>query len=108
MHHWLMSKWGSRLLTCAIAAQIAVPTTALVMAPHHYGFQMFSGLEWVNVTVHDDTGELIPVEPPAYTARFRGDVDWTQRLPELLCEEVDAAVTVTVERHRGTRSLECD
>jgi len=98
---------GTRLIAAVIAAQALVPALALLHAPHQYGFQMYSGLEWVEVRVTDAAGKELDANPVDYVARFRGDVDWTQDLPESLCQQVTAASIVTVTRHSDSRSVSC-
>ena len=98
---------GARLIVAVIAVQALVPALALLNAPHQYGFQMYSGLEWVEVRVTDAAGEEMEVDPVDHVARFRGDVIWTQELPESLCQRVTAASAVTVTRHSGSRSISC-
>ena len=76
-------------------------------APSQFGFQMFSGAGWTRVLVEDSSGRVQEHEVADYVAKARIDVDWTQRLPERICEVEADAVTVTVQRWRSERSLTC-
>ncbi len=98
-----------RRLTIAgvVALQLAIPVVALATAPSQFGFQMFSGAGWTEVVVEDSDGQVHDHEVAEYVAKARIDVDWTQRLPERICEVEADAVRVTVRRWRSERSLTC-
>ena len=97
------------LVIAVVAAQFCLPLIALVGSspPTRLGFQMYSGLGFLDITVEDangqdleyDLGDVLAVSP-------RIEVDWTQRLPEALCD-LPGAAKVSVERHDGARTMEC-
>jgi hypothetical protein len=95
------------LVLVVIAVQVIVPVIAYFHLPSQYGFQMFSGLGWTHVKVLDVKGRAMPVDVLRHVHNFRDDIDWTQRLPEYLCAHVPGAASVTVERHRGSRTVVC-
>ena len=96
-----------RWVAAIVGLQLAVPTVALLMAPSQFGFQMYSGAGWTKVQMEDARGTVRDLTVPSYVAKARIDVDWTQRLPERICEMEPDAVRVTVERWRTQRSLTC-
>lgn len=93
-----------------IGAQFCVPLVALVAStpPTRLGFQMYSGLGGVDITVVDKGGEeLEPDLGAVLVAPPRPEIDWTRRLPEALCE-VPGAARVTVARAgENSRTVEC-
>jgi hypothetical protein len=61
-----------------IALQIAVPTVALVLPPsQRFGFQMYSGLGGVAVSVTDDDGVERDLDSPEQlVGKLRPELDW--------------------------------
>ena len=90
-----------------VGVQVAVPAVALLMAPAQFGFQMYSGAGWTHVEMEDRQGNVRELKVASYVANGRGDLDWTQRLPERICVVESEAVVVRVERWRSERSLTC-
>jgi hypothetical protein len=96
------------VLCAVIVSQLLVPAIAYTHLPTQYGFQMFSGLGWTRVTVQDAGGTTLPVQSSRYTANFRDDINWVEHLPEVLCERLPDAATITVARFRHQREHRCD
>ena len=97
------------LVATVIAAQFCVPLVALLASapPTRLGFQMYSGLGGLEVTVEDEQGETLEYDPgDVLPVSPRIEIDWTRRLPEALCE-VTGAARVTVERPEATRTVAC-
>jgi hypothetical protein len=68
---------------------------------------MYSAQGSVEIVVEDAAGrEIDPVFSDHIAAMARPDLDWTQRLPERLCE-VPGAVTVTVRQSERSRTVTC-
>ena len=97
----------SRWLAAAILLQLSIPLFALANAPSQFGFQMYSGAGWTEVTVDHEDGSTRRPSVSDYVALNRIDVDWTQLLPEHICRVEPTAVAVTVERWRSSRRLQC-
>ncbi|KRE37059.1 hypothetical protein ASG73_12200 [Janibacter sp. Soil728] len=92
-----------------IAAQFCVPLIALVASepPTRLGFQMYSGLGSLDVTVEDEHGQDVEYDPAeVFAVSPRVEIDWTRRLPERLCA-IPGAAQVTVERPDGLRTVRC-
>lgn len=96
-----------RWVAVAVGLQLAIPSVALVLAPSQFGFQMYSGAGWTQVEMEDTDGRVHDLTVPPYVAEARIDIDWTDGLPERICEVETDAVRVTVERWRSRRSLTC-
>lgn len=97
------------LVATVIAAQFCVPLVALLASapPTRLGFQMYSGLGGLDITVEDERGEELEYDPADILAVSpRIEIDWTRRLPEALCEATGAA-RVTVGRPEATRTVTC-
>jgi hypothetical protein len=94
-------------IAAAVGVQLAIPAVALVLAPSQFGFQMYSGAGWTEIQMEDTDGRVHDLTVPPYVAEPRIDVDWTERLPERICEVETQAVRVTVERWRTRRSVAC-
>ena len=97
----------NRWVAAIVGLQLAVPSVALLMAPSQFGFQMYSGAGWTKVEMEDARGTVRDLTVPSYVAKARIDIDWTQRLPERICEAEPEAVRVTVTRWRAERSVAC-
>jgi hypothetical protein len=97
------------LLVCAVAAQIAVPTIALLQPPPtRFGFQMYSGQGGTKIVVLDGAGQPIDVNlGESVAGGLRPELDWTRDLPGHLCKAVSGAARVTVTQPDRSRSLEC-
>jgi hypothetical protein len=93
-----------------IALQIAVPTVALMLPPpQRFGFQMYSGLGGVAVSVTDDDGVERDLDSPEqFVGKLRPELDWLPTLPEAVCEAVPEAAVVRVEQSGRERTVECD
>ncbi len=76
-----------------VGLQLAVPAVALVVAPSQFGFQMYSGAGWTRSRWRT-TGRVHDLKVTPYVAKPRIDIDWTERLPERICEVETDAVTV--------------
>ena len=77
--------------------------------PQKFGFQMYSGLGGVTVSVVNDEGdaeELNDVEQ--IVGKLRPDIDWLQSLPEAVCTAVPDAAGVRVEQAGRERTVECN
>lgn len=93
-----------------IAAQFCVPLVALVASepPTRLGFQMYSGLGELEVTVEDERGEDMDYDAgEALAVAPRIEIDWTRHLPEALCEVTEGAARVTVSQSGVTTTAEC-
>ena len=92
--------------------QFAVPLAALVSSepPTRFGFQMYSGLGWTTVEIHDRDGELVDYNwRQALASTPRPDLDWgSSQLPSYLCDTVSEAATVTVRRNEHESVVACD
>ncbi len=106
-----MSGTGVRrsvLLLAALALQILVPLVAYFRPPPAmFGFQMYSGRGSFELRVLDASGQRIKVDVHPLVANFRGEVDWTRRLPEYLCAHVDGAASARVRSHGRVRQVSC-
>lgn len=92
-----------------VAVQLLVPLIALAHPPARFGFQMYSGVGGVAVSVLDGQGDPIEFDHETVVAgEFRPDLFWVERLPEAVCERVPAAAQVTVSQGRETRTVSCD
>jgi hypothetical protein len=91
----------------AVLAQVVVPLVALANSPSQFGFQMYSGAGWTEIRVEHSDGSVRHHQLSDYAALDRMDVDWTRRLPEHVCRVDTTAITVTVERWRGVRTVRC-
>ena len=93
-----------------IAIQVVVPMVALLRPPpQKFGFQMYSGLGGVTVSVINDEGvaeELNDVEQ--IVGKLRPDIDWLQIVPESVCTAVPDAAGVRVEQAGRERTVECN
>lgn len=100
---------GRGMVIAVVAAQFCVPLVALVVGdrPTRLGFQMYSGLSELDITVEDGRGQELDVDLFDHVvATPREEIDWTQRLPQALCEEPRAA-RVTVTQRDASRTVEC-
>ncbi|MBA3233141.1 MAG: hypothetical protein H0T17_04205 [Propionibacteriales bacterium] len=104
---WLLSGGGPGVVVAlVVVAQFLVPAIAIRDPPTRFGFQMYSGLGNVTVTVVDPTGGTREIEPSRYAIDQRAELDWTRRLPEFVCAHLDV-VSVTVAQGDNRRSLTC-
>ena len=101
---------GIAAVSTVIAVQIAVPLVALILPPpQKFGFQMYSGLGGVTVSVVDDQGDLQEIrDVERIVGKVRPDIDWLPTLPEAVCIAVPDAAQVRVEQSGRERSVECD
>ena len=77
--------------------------------PQKFGFQMYSGLGGVTVSVVDDEGDAEELnDVDQIVGKLRPDIDWSQILPEAVCTAVLDAAGVRVEQAGRERSVECD
>ena len=83
-------------MIAVIAVQIAVPLIALMLPPpQKFGFQMYSGLGGVTVSVVDDQGDVHELDHfQKIVGKVRPDIDWLPTLPEAVCVAVTDAVEV--------------
>lgn len=97
-------------IVAVIALQIAVPTVALMLPPpQRFGFQMYSGLGGVAVTVVDGEGDEHAFDTPEeLVGKLRPELDWLPTLPETVCEAAPEAASVRVEQSGRERTVECD
>lgn len=98
------------MIVLVVLAQFAVPAIVLLLPPpQKFGFQMYSGLGGVAVTVIDADGDRIePVDIDQLVGQLRPDIDWLPVLPERLCQKVPGADRVIVEQSARERSIACD
>lgn len=94
-------------LRIVIAAQVAVPTVALALSPAPFGFQMYAGTGWTHVELTHDDGSTVEIMPTDFVANYRGEIDWTQGLPEHICDVAEDVVRVAVTRWREKRTYTC-
>ncbi|RXZ72673.1 hypothetical protein [Agromyces albus] len=101
---------GGLAVLLVIAIQVAVPTVALLLPPpQRFGFQMYSGLGGVGVTVIDSEGVESSFEDALQlVGELRPEIDWVATLPETVCDAVPDAVRVRVEQSDRERTVECD
>lgn len=97
-------------MALVLALQVAVPTVALLLPPpQRFGFQMYSGLGGVGVSVIDGEGvETAFDDAPQLVGELRPEIDWLPTLPESVCDAVPVAVRVRVEQSDRERTVECD
>lgn len=98
-----------RWVVLAIAAQVLVPLVALFSPdlPNRGGFQMYSALGAVRMTVLDDDGDKIRVDPDLFAGIVRPELPWLDVLPAYLCEHVPDAAMVKVSQNGDTRRATC-
>lgn len=92
-----------------VVLQFLVPAVALVLPdkPNRLGWQMYSGMGQDDVIVVDQNGSAVEVPWEDFLAWPRRiELDWTNHLPELLCERVDAE-TLSVTVGRAERTVTC-
>ncbi|MEV1131949.1 hypothetical protein [Agromyces sp. NPDC049794] len=102
--------WGGLALALVIALQIAVPTVALLLPPpQRFGFQMYSGLGGVTLSVVDSDGvETTFDDTDQLVGKFRPEIDWLPSLPEAVCYAIPHAVRVHAVQADRERTVECD
>lgn len=103
----------SRRLASVVAVivvlQLLVPAFALVLPdkPHRLGWQMYSGLGQHEVEVVDQDGVAVTVQWDEVLAwPRRPELDWTQHLPEHLCQHLEAE-ELTVTAGPAVRTMTC-
>jgi hypothetical protein len=98
-----------RLIATIIAAQLVIPTAALVHGiPSRFGFHMYSGHPGVVVKAWDLEGAPVETNWAALVAGARAELDYTAALPEKLCSSVLRAARVEVRSLDKRRVLKCD
>lgn len=96
------------VLAAIVCLQVAVPVWATWEGvPHKFGFHMFTGYDPLDVQVVDDNGERLEVELSDWIVVPREDIDWTVRLPPLICADVAEAAAVTVRQWSTDRTQSC-
>ena len=97
-------------MALVIAIQVAVPIVAFLLPPpQRFGFQMYSGLGGVGVSVIDREGVESSFEDASQlVGELRPEIDWVATLPESVCVAVPDAVRVRVEQSDRERTVECD
>lgn len=96
------------VLAALVCLQVAVPVWATWEGvPHKFGFHMFTGYDPLDVQVVDGDGSLVDVELSKWIVVPREDIDWTVRLPPLICTDVAEAATVTVRQWGTDRKQSC-
>lgn len=97
-------------MALVIAAQIGVPTLAFLLPPpQRFGFQMYSGLGGIGVSIIDSDGVESSFEDASrLVGELRPEIDWLTTLPEAVCLEVPDAARVRVEQSDRERTVECD
>jgi hypothetical protein len=106
----VVARLGGLAVALVILVQITVPTVALLLPPpQRFGFQMYSGLGGIGVTVIDGEGaESAFEDAPQLVGDLRPEIDWLPTLPEAVCDAVPDAVQVRVETSDRERTVECD
>ena len=81
---------GSVAVVAVIALQVAVPMAALLRPPpQKFGFQMYSGLGGVTVSVVDGDGDAEKLnDVEQIVGKLRPEIDWLQLLPESVCTAI--------------------
>jgi hypothetical protein len=104
------ARLGGLLVALVIAVQVAVPTVALLLPPpQRFGFQMYSGIGGIGVTVIDSGGDETAFDDAMQlVGELRPEIDWLPTLPEAVCDAVPDAVQVRVEQTDRKRTVECD
>jgi hypothetical protein len=104
------ARMGGLAVALVIAIQVAVPTVALLVPPpQRFGFQMYSGLGGIGVTVIDGEGVESTFEGASeLVGELRPEIDWVATLPEAVCAAVPDAARVRVEQSDRERTVECD
>lgn len=96
------------VLAAVVCLQVAVPVWATWEGvPHKFGFHMFTGYDPLDVQVVDGNGARLEVEVSDWIVVPREDIDWTVRLPPLICADVAEAATVTVRQWGTDRTQSC-
>ena len=105
----MSSRSGRALVAGVIALQFLVPIVALIWnPPNRFGFQMYSAAGSLGVVVVDASGETIDVNVREYLPiGLRNDLDYSDRLPPFLCQEVPGADAVLLTRRGETQSVPC-
>src|SRR5689334_18952570 len=82
----LVSTWRDRVVVAIVVALFVIPTAILLAGPKpsRFGFQMYSGYGRPSATWEDRSGLQHPIELDEVLANDRGEVDWTETLPEQL------------------------
>ena len=103
-------RWPAVALGAVIGLQVAVPTAALVLGdpPAMFSFPMYSGRGQVSVQVLDEQGNELPYHQWSKVAGDRPEIDWTEYLPEHLCEVVPGAHQVTVTQQGRESRVTCE
>lgn len=102
------ARFGGMAVAAVIVLQVSVPAVALLLPPpQRFGFQMYSGLGGVRVTVTDVDGRDAPFDAPQLVGELRPEIDWLPALPERVCEALPDAVRVRVEQSDRERTVEC-
>jgi hypothetical protein len=101
---------GDVVVVLVIVLQVAVPAVALMLPPpQRFGFQMYSGLGGVAVSIVDDEDVATAFDgAELLVGKLRPELDWLPTLPEAVCEAVPEAATVRVEQSGRERTVECD
>ena len=91
-----------------VAAQVLVPTLVLLggEVPSRFGFHMYSRSTLVEIVAVDASGKELAVDRDI-VANLRGDLRWTGRLPEYVCERMPEAAAVTVTQLEKSRTVTC-
>lgn len=105
-----MSRVKTSAVAAVIAAQVAVPLVASFdVPPTPFGFQMYSALGYVKVDAVDLHGDPVDIDVDGVTADIlRPSLDWTEALPEHVCDRLPAAGQVTVEQREWSRTVQCN
>lgn len=101
---------GDVAVVLVIALQVAVPAIALMLPPpQRFGFQMYSGLGGITVSIVDDEGVETDFDgAEQLVGKLRPELDWLPTLPEAVCAAAPEAATVRVEQSDRERTVECD
>lgn len=88
-----------------IFVQLAVPAYKLTLPPNQtFGWQMYSSLTGYIFEVVREDGTSHIVDPADYVLRYRGEIDYRDQLPQVLCRELPEAthIVVSVPAAKGT------
>jgi hypothetical protein len=102
--------WWVAALGAVILLQITVPTVALFgELPARFGFQMYSGYGDGRIEVRDASGAAVAFDAAGVLPHpLRPELDWTQYVPEHLCQTVPGAATIVVlQDGRGEVAVPC-
>jgi hypothetical protein len=92
--------WRDRTVVAIVLLLFLVPAVLLVAGPKpsRFSFQMYSGYGQVDITWTDETGAVHQVRSSQLAASLRVEIDWTRLPADLLCERLDSAVQIDIER----------